>query len=179
MTAMPLKGGTLTQSRTQLNLKCDECRHEWSIEMMPPVLLLMAGRETDRDASRKPQAMSSPIQTPDRRRPDRSHRRRTRVGLCGLLRSADRTQAVAVLYSVDPGRVNGRLRVLDPGSRFPGWLVQGSRLWLYGYDGVPLRVRITAVAPRRGGLADDEQFAEYVIRQPRTAAAARSPRTSA
>ena len=173
MTAMPLKGGTLTQSRTQLNLKCDDCRHEWFIEMSPPVLLLTVDRETDRERSRSRIAMAPQVPTAERRQPSRSHRQRIRVGLCGLLRSSDRTHAVAVRYSLDPDRVNGRLRLLDPSSGFPGWLEQGSRLWLYGYDGVPLRVRITTVTPPRAGPTDDEQFAEYIVHKPRTMTALR------
>jgi hypothetical protein len=70
---------------------------------------------------------------------------------------------VTVLYSLDPRRVAGRLRLPDPNSAFPPWLVPGSRLWLSAYDGVRLRIRITVVKPRREGGHDDEHFAEFSV----------------
>lgn len=162
---MPLSAGTLAEHRTQVHLKCDSCRHDWFIEMTPPVLIVKPDRETDGDTSCGQPALSEEVQTDDRRESQELNRQRMRVGLCGLLRSTDRTHTVTVLYSLDARRINGRLRVLDPSSAFPRWLVPGSRLWLSGYDGVPLRIRITVVKPRREDCNDDEHFAEYVMPQ--------------
>lgn len=86
-----------------------------------------------------------------------------RAGLCGLLRSSDRKQTIAVLYSLDARRVTGRVRPLDPTSAFPPWLVPGSRLWLSAYDGARMRIRISVVQPTRDGGNDDEHFAEFTV----------------
>lgn len=165
MNAMPIRVGTLAEHRTQVDLKCDGCRHEWSIEMTPPVLIVKPDRETDGDPSSSQAAIAQEAHTDDRRQSYQLNRQRMRVGLCGLLRSTDGTHTVTVLYSPDAHRVNGRLRLLDPSSVFPPWLVPGSRLWLSGYDGVALRIRITVVKLRRHGCKDDEHFAEYVMPQ--------------
>lgn len=163
MHAMPLSAGTLAERRTQVHLKCDRCRHEWSIEMTPPVLIVKPDRETDGDPSSSQPAIAQEAQTDDRRESCELNRQRMRVGLCGLLKSTDRTHIVTVLYSLDPHRVTGRLRLIDPSSACPLWLVPGSRLWLSGYDGVPLRIRITVVKLPRDGCNDDEHFAEFVV----------------
>jgi len=165
MNAMPLRAGTLAERRTQVDLKCARCRHEWSIEMTRPVLIVKPDRETDDDTSSSQPANAKEVPTDDRRESYESNRQRMRVGLCGLLRSTDRTHTVTVLYSLDARRVTGRLRLLDPSSVCPLWLVPGSRLWLSGYDGLPLRIRITVVKLRREGCKDDEHFAEFVVPQ--------------
>lgn len=170
MTAMPLRAGTLAEARTQLHLKCDACRHEWSIEMAPPVLIVMPDRETDRSTSTMQPSIAGHGQADDRRDVGELNRQRMRAGLCGLLRSADGAHTVGVLYSLDDDRAAGRLRLLDPGSAFPGWLVRNSQLKLADYDGVELRVRITVVKPRREGCKDDEHFAEFVARPARAGA---------
>ncbi len=165
MTAMPLTAGTLSEGRTQVNLKCGDCRHEWSIEMAPPVVIVRPDRETDGDTSGSPPPIAQDGQTDDRRDAHEVNRQRMRVGLCGLLTSSDRTHTVTVLYSLDAHRVAGRLRLLDPGSVFPPWLVPGSRLWLSAYDGVPLRIRISVVKPPSDDGKDDEHFAEFAVPQ--------------
>lgn len=162
---MPLRAGTLAEHRTQVDVKCNGCRHEWSIEMTPPVLIVKPDRETDGDTSSSHPAIAQEVQTVDRRESYEWTRQRMRAGLCGLLRSTDRAHTVSVLYSHDARRIAGRLRPLDPGCAFPRWLVAGSRLWLTGYDGVPLRIRITMVKLPREGCKDDERFAEYVMPQ--------------
>ena len=86
-----------------------------------------------------------------------------RVGLCGLVRSTDRTHAVTVVYSLDARRHAGRLRLTDPGSVWPTWLVPGSRLWLFGHDGLSLRIRTTVVKMAGEGSKEDDQFAEFVV----------------
>ena len=170
---MPLKAGTIAESRTQLDLKCDDCGHEWFIEMSPPVLIVKPDRQTDGAASpaeRPPTdeqaqaAGSSPeINTrDDRRHASEMHRQRMRAGLCGLLKSADATQTVAVLYSLAADRATGRLRLLDPSHLLPAWVAPNSRLKLSGYDGVPLYISITAVKHPSAGSKVDEQFAEFV-----------------
>ena len=166
MTAMPLKVGTLSHNRTQLNLKCHRCRHEWSIEMAPPVLIVRPARHTDDDetgGSRPPIAEAG--LTHDKRNAYQLKSRRMRAGLCGLLRSPDKTQTAAVLYSLDARQATGRLRPLDPANVFAPWLVAGSRLWLSAYDGSPLRIRINIVKPPRKDSEDGEQFAEFVVAQ--------------
>lgn len=163
MNAMPIRVGTLAEHRTQVDLKCDGCRHEWSIEMTPPVLIVKPDRETDGVPSSSQPAIAQAVQTDDRRESYQLNGQRMRVGLCGLLRSTDRTHTVTVLYSLNAHRVTGRLRLLDPSSVFPRWLVPDSRLWLSGYDGVESRIRITVVKLRRDGCKDDEHFAEYVM----------------
>jgi hypothetical protein len=162
MTAMPLKAGTLSPSRTQVNLKCDDCRHEWSIEMAPPVLIVRPDRQTDGEPSAG-RPIGEEDRTDDRRNAHELNGQRMRVGLCGLLTSSDTTQNVAVLYSLDARRAAGRLRLLDPSSVFPPWLVPGSRLWLSAYDGGRLRIRISVVKRRREGCEDDEHFAEFAV----------------
>lgn len=162
---MPSKAGTLAQHRTQVHLKCENCRHEWSVEMIPPVVLVKRDRKTDDDSGNNPHATAQGIHAADRRKPYRFSRQRMRAGLCGLLRPVDRTQTVAVLYSLDARQAAGRLRPLDPRAVFPGWLVPGSRLWLTDYDGAPRRIRVTAVRAARDGPRDGEQFAEYVLAQ--------------
>ena len=165
MNAMPLRAGTLAEHRTLVQLKCDGCRHEWSIEMTPPVLIVKPDRETDGDTFNSEPALAHDVPSDDRRDSFELNRQRMRVGLCGVLRSTDRTHSVTVLYSLDAHRVTGRLRLLDPNSVFPAWLGPGSRLWLSGYDGVLMRIRITVVKLRLEGRNDDEHFAEYVMPQ--------------
>jgi len=160
--AMPSTGRTLSQRRTQLNLKCDDCRHEWSIEMAPPALIVRPDRQTDGDTSGLRLPIAEERRTDDKRNAGESNRQRMRAGLGGLLRSSDRTQTLAVLYSLDARRVTGRLRPLDPARAFPRWLVPGSRLWLFAYDGAPLRIRVSLVRPPRDG-GDDEHFAEFTV----------------
>jgi hypothetical protein len=161
---MPLKGGTLSQRRTQLNLQCADCRFEWSIEMAPPVLIVKPDRQTDGEASGSRPPMVEHGPTEDKRDTAESNRQRMRAGLCGLLKSSDRTHTVTVLYSLDARQVTGRLRLLDPASVFPPWLVPGSRLWLSAYDGAALRIRISGLKPRREGSDDDdEHFAEFDV----------------
>ena len=162
-TALPLTGGTLSQRRTQLNLKCDECRHEWSIEMAPPVLIVRPDRQTDGGTSGRQPPIAEGRRTDDKRNAGKSNRQRMHAGLCGLLRSSDRTQTLAVLYSLDARRVTGRVRPLDPASAFPRWLVPGSRLWLSAYDGAQMRIRISMVQPPRDGGEEDEHFAEFTV----------------
>ena len=162
--AMPSRAGTLAEHRTQVDLKCSRCRHEWSLEMTPPVLIVKPDRETDAEEPTTPPAPSTAIQK-DKRRESESTRQRMRVGSCGLLRSTDRTHTVAVLYSLNSDRIAGRLRLVDPSGATPPWLAQGSRLWLFDYDGLPLRIRITTVKPPRDGYKDAEQFAEFVVHQ--------------
>lgn len=160
---MPLKAGTLAEGRTQVVLQCAKCRHEWPIEMKPPVVIVNPDRETDGGAS----ASQAPTvhDGHDRRDTHETDTQRMRVGLCGLLRSGDRTHTVTVLYSLDAQRANGRLRLIDPGQLFPEWLHPGSRLKLSGYDGVALYIRITTVKlPREDSQADDH-FAEFTVRQ--------------
>ena len=162
-TAMPLTGGTLSQRRTQLNLKCHDCRHEWPIELAPPVLIVRPDRQTDGDTSRRQPPIAEERRPDDRRNARAPSRQRMHAGLCGVLRSSDRTQTLAVLYSLDARRVTGRVRPLDPASAFPRWLVPGSRLWLSAYDGAPIRIRISVVRPRRDRGEDDEHYAEFTV----------------
>ena len=158
--AMPFRAGTLAEGRTQVHLTCDECRHQWSIEMTPPVLIVKPERETDGT-----EASSSEVdQANDRRHAYKRHRRRMRAGLCGLLKSPGSAHTVAVLYSLTADRTAGRLRLLDPDHRFPAWVTGDSRLKLSGYDGVPLRICITMVKLPRDGWKDDDHFAEFVVR---------------
>lgn len=133
------------------------------MEMTPPVLIVTPERETDTDAPSSYPATIDDIQTDDRRDSSELRQQRMRVGLCGLLTSTDRTQTITVLYSLDARGHTGRLRLTDPSSPLPAWLTAGSRLWLSAYDGLPLRIRITAVKlPAEGGAADDH-FAEFVV----------------
>ena len=163
--AMPSRAGTLAERRTQVDLKCGRCRHEWSIEMTPPVLIVNPDRETDRETSGSQPATAIEGRTRDRRESYGLHSQRMRVGLPGLLTSTDRMHTVTVLYSLNAHRVAGRLRLMDPSSVYPQWLVAGSRLWLSGYDGSALRIRITVVKSRREGRNDDDDFAEFVVHQ--------------
>ena len=160
---MPLTGGTLSQRRTQLNLKCSDCGHECSIEIAPPVLIVRPDRQTDDDTSARQSAIDEERRPDDKRNADESNRQRMHAGLCGLLRSSDRTQTLAVLYSLDPRRIVGRVRPLDPASAFPRWLTPGSRLWLSAYDGAPMRIRISVVQAPRDGGEDDEHFAAFTV----------------
>jgi uncharacterized protein YbaR (Trm112 family) len=162
--AMPLKVGTIAEQRTQVHLQCPQCRHEWAVEVNPPVLFVNPGRAADHDQPTAAESDALRIHTSDRRRPSPKSRR-MRAGQCGLLRSTDRTSTVIVLYSFDERRVHGRLRLLDPRAVFPAWLARGSRLWLAGDDGQTARIRITGVHLPRDGQAGDEYFAEYVTHQ--------------
>jgi hypothetical protein len=47
MTAMPFRAGTLPAGRTQVDLRCRDCGHEWMEEMTPPVLIVKPDRRTD------------------------------------------------------------------------------------------------------------------------------------
>ena len=161
---MPFKGGTLSQSRTQLDLKCDDCRHQWSIEMASPVLIVRPDRQTDGKLSSDQRRNGTAGRSDDKRHPYAFKRQRMRAGLPGLLKSPDKTQSLAVLYSLNARQVRGRLRPLDPTTVFPGWVIPGGRLWLSAYDGASLRVRISVVKPRREGRDDDEHFAEFAVR---------------
>lgn len=163
--ALPSRAGTLAERRTQVDLRCTRCRHEWSLEMTPPVLIVNPDRETDDETFDRQTVRAEEFQTGNRRDLHDWARQRMRVGLCGLLRSTDRTHTVTVLYSLDPQRVNGRLRLMDPGGVSPAWLAPRRRLWLSGYDGLPMRIRITTVKPRHEGGSDDEHFAEFVVPQ--------------
>ena len=161
---MPLKAGTIAEGRTQVDLKCDDCGHEWFIEMSPPVLIVKPDRQTDGAAS---VTASSPEidTTEDRRHVAEMHRQRMRIGLCGLLTSPGGTHTVAVLYSLDADRVTGRLRLLDPNHLFPPWLGPDSLLRLSGYDGVPLHISVTVVKLPGDVRKDDDHFAEFVVRR--------------
>lgn len=159
---MPLTAGTLSQRRTQVNLKCVDCRYEWSIETAPPILIVTPDRQTDGEPSAGGPT-GEEDRPDDRRKPHDLNRQRMRVGLCGLLTSSDTTQKVAVLYSLDARQAAGRLRLLDPSSAFPPWLVPGSRVWLSAYDGMRLRIRISVMKRRREGSEDDEHFAEFAV----------------
>ena len=162
---MPLWAGTLAKDRTRVDLKCERCRHEWSFEMTPPFVIVSPERATDSDTPCSRPVIAKEVQTDDRRESYELHERRMRAGLCCLLRSTDRMHTVTVLHSLDAHRVARRLRLLAPSSACPPWLVPGSRLWLSGDDGVPLRIRITVVKPRRERCNDDEHFAEFVLPQ--------------
>jgi hypothetical protein len=163
--AMPFRAGTLAETRTQVDLRCDFCGHELSIEMTPPVLIVAPDRQTD-DA--RPAGSEAPIgsdarQTDDRRNMRGPSMQRMRVGLRGLLMSADGAHTVAVLYSLDGHRARGRMRPLDPGNVFPSWLVPDSPLKLHGYDGSPLDITVTVVHLPRQDRKDDDHFAEFVV----------------
>ena len=131
--------------------------------MTPPFVIVSPERATDGVPPCSRPAIAKEVQTDDRRESYKLHERRMRVGLCGLLRSTDRMHIVTVLHSLDAHRAAGRLRLLDPSSACPPWLVPGSRLWLSGDDGVSLRIRITVVKPRRERCNDEEHFAEFVV----------------
>lgn len=163
--AMPSRAGTLAERRTQLDLRCGGCRHEWSVETTPPVLIVKPGRETDGEASGREAAIGNAVGRGDRRESDGCLRQRMRVGLCGLLTSTDRAHTITVLYSLDAHRVIGRLRLMDPNGMCPPWLAPGSRLWLSGYDGLPMRIRITVVNLAPEANNDDDLFAEFVVPQ--------------
>ncbi|HUQ87273.1 MAG TPA: hypothetical protein VM096_06920 [Vicinamibacterales bacterium] len=132
--------------------------------MTPPVLIVKPERETDGGTTSSDLPIAEDIPTDDRREPSEFNTRRLRVGLCGLLKSTDRTHTITVLYSVDARGVCGRLRLVDPKGVYPQWLNRGSKLWLSGYDGVPLRIRITADKLRPEDK-NDEHFAEFVVQQ--------------
>lgn len=135
--------------------------------MSPPVVVVTPDRDADHiSASSEAPTDDAPF-NPDgeRRNPSAANAQRMRVGLCGLLRSADRLHTVTVLYSLDARGLTGRLRLADPATPFPEWLSADSRLKLSGYDGAPLYIRITAVKLPRVGGKDDDHFAEFVVRQ--------------
>lgn len=157
---MPSRAGTLAEYRTQVDLRCGRCRHEWSIEMTPPVLIVRPERETDGGELTNHPATAEQVETGERRDSSELRHQRMRLGLGGLLTSTDRTNTIPVLYSVDARGRTGRLRLIDPSRPFPVWLVAGSRLWLSAYDGLPLRIRITAVTLP---TTDAEHFAEFVV----------------
>ena len=163
---MPSKARTLAEHRTEVDLICSRCRYEWSIEMSPPVLIVKPDRETDDRPRDSQPADHEDARNGDRRRSQPVKRPRMRVGLTGLLTSTDRMHTSTVLYSVNAHRSTGRLRFINRTSVWPEWLVQGSRLWLSGYDGLRLRIRITAVKLRCGASEDDDDFAEFVVPQP-------------
>ncbi len=165
-TAMPSKAGTLAKGRTQMDLRCDKCRHEWTIEMSPPVLIVNPARQTDSATSSSQTPVAQEEHEVDRRHLTEMNARRMRVGLRGLL-SGDGALPVSVLYSLDADRARGRLRPLDPGNLFPSWLALNKRLKLSGDDGVTLVIRITAVQIPPAGRKDDEYFAGFIVRQAR------------
>ena len=165
--AMPVRAGTLAEMRTQVDLRCDHCGHELTIEMTPPVLIVTPERETDGGASPVNDAATvlEESQADDRRTLHRPNTQRMRVGLRGLLKSAGGSQTVTVLYSLDGHRARGRMRPLDPGNRFPSWVEAESRLTLNGYDGLPLDISVTAVKLPRDDRKGDDHFAEFVVRE--------------
>jgi hypothetical protein len=160
VSAMPFRAGTLAEGRTQVDLTCGACRHDWSIEMTPPVLIVKPERQADAAATDS----ASSIEEGHERRSASHKTRRMRVGLCGLLMPADETDPVTVLYSLDADRMAGRLRLLHPNHVFPPWLSTESRLKLSGYDGVAFEICITAVKLPPEGSKDDDHFAEFVVR---------------
>ena len=166
ITAMPFRAGTLAETRTQLDLRCDYCGHELTLEMKPPVLIVAPDRETDGAASSNngPPAAGQGNQANDRRNSLEANRQRMRVGLRGLLRSSDGMHTITVLYSLDGHRARGRMRPLDPGNPFPAWLEPECGLQMHGYDGLPLDICITAVRRPRRDRKDDDHFAEFVVR---------------
>jgi hypothetical protein len=159
---MPSKVRTLAEDRTEVGLICSRCRYEWSIEMSPPVLIMKPDREVDDQSGDSQPAVHNDARNGDRRRPQPFQRPRMRVGLSGLLTSTDRMHTITVLYSVNSHRSTGRLRLISRTTVWPQWLVPGSRLWLSSYDGLRLRIRITAVKLRCGGSEDDD-CAEFVV----------------
>ena len=162
--SMPIRAGTLAETRTQVDLRCDCCGHELTIEMTPPVLIVTPERETDGAASVSGPAIEREGDQADRRNLRQPNTQRMRVGLRGLLRSADGSQTVTVLYSLDGHRARGRLRPLDPSNLFPSWLEAESRVTLHGYDGLPLDICITSVKLPRDDRKGDH-FAEFVVRE--------------
>ena len=167
LTAMPFRAGTLAESRTQVDLRCDYCGHELSIEMSPPVLIVAPDRQTDvaGPAGSEPAIVPEANQTDDRRNVPAPKEQRMRVGLRGLLMSADGAHTVTVLYSLDGHRARGRMRPLDPGNVFPAWLVPDSPMKLHGYDGLPLDISVTVVKLPRQDRKDDDHFAEFAVGQ--------------
>lgn len=163
---MPVRAGTLAETRTQVDLRCAHCGHELTIEMTPPVLIVTPDRQTDGAASgSEPTVVPEGNQSDDRRNLREAHMQRMRVGLRGLLMSGDGAHTVTVLYSLDGHRARGRMRPLDPSNLFPRWLDPESRLKLHGYDGLPLDICVTAVKLPRPDRKDDDHFAEFVVRQ--------------
>jgi hypothetical protein len=163
---MPIRAGTLAEARTQVDLRCDYCGHELSIEMTPPVLIVTPDRETDCAASPgEPPTAREANQAGDRRNSHDTNMQRMRVGLRGLLMSVDETHTVSVLYSLDGLRARGRMRPLNPSRRFPSWMDPESRLTLRGYDGLPLDIRVTVVKIPLVESKNDDHFAEFVVRQ--------------
>jgi len=162
---MPFRAGTLAGTRTQLDLRCDYCGHESTIEMTPPVLIVTPDRQTDGASSgSEPPIVQEGKQSDDRRNLHGANIQRMRVGLRGLLMSADATHTATVLYSLDGHRARGRMRPLDPSNPFPSWLDPDSRLTLHGYDGLPLDICVTGVKLPREDRKDDDHFAEFVVR---------------
>lgn len=135
--------------------------------MTPPVLIVTPDRHTDAAAT----AGSGPPIVPeghhaaDRRNLHQANMQRMRVGMRGLLMSADGMHTVSVLYSLDGHRARGRMRPLDPSNLFPSWLDPESRLKLHGHDGLPLDISVTAVKLPRQDRKDDDHFAEFVVRE--------------
>ena len=163
---MPVRAGTLAEARTQVDLRCDYCGHELSIEMTPPVLIVNPDRHTDGAAvsGSEPPIVLEGNQREQRRNAAAANLKRMRVGLRGLLVSADGMHTVAVLYSLDGHRSRGRMRPLDPSSRFPSWLNPDGRLKLHGYDGFPVDISVTVVKIPLQDWKDDDHFAEFVVR---------------
>ena len=163
LAASPSKAGTLTERRTQVHLKCACCRHEWSLEMAPPVLMFKPDRETDDEVATEQPPMPPQSEAGERRGTVPPKMRRMRVGLRGLLRSGDRAHTIAVLYSLDADGLTGRLRPMDPNSAWPPWLAEASRVWLSGDDEPPLRARISLVKAPAATGNDDDYFAEFQV----------------
>jgi hypothetical protein len=165
MMAMPFRAGTLAETRTQVDLRCDHCGHQLSIEMTPPVLIVTPDRQTDDagSAGSEPPIVTEANHTNDRRNVRGPNMQRMRVGLRGVLMSADEAHTVTVLYSLDGHCARGRMRLLAPGNGFPSWLVAETRLKLHGYDGQPLEISVTVVKPPRPDHKDDDHFAEFVV----------------
>jgi hypothetical protein len=163
--AMPAKAGTLSERRTQVDLLCARCRHEWPLEMTPPVLIVNPDRETDDAVIAEPPPIAPRTEPGDRRARGRSDRssQRMRVGLRGLLRSGDRMHTIAVLYSLDRDGRTGRLRPVDPNSPWPHWLREASRVWLSGEERLLLRARITAIKAPTLAEPDEDHFSEFVV----------------
>ena len=90
--------------------------------------------------------------------------RRMRSGLTGRLIATGGKDHVAVMYSLDGQATRGRLRPIDPDTRFPRWVEQGAYGKLYAYDSVPIDIEITLVKHPREGWKNDDHFAEFIVR---------------